>query len=668
MILLLATVQAYTQKALVVAQDGTGDFTSIQAAINSLPDSAKTQRVILVRKGSYHEKLFIEKSFITLKGAGAENTFISIAEARDEFRCAKPDDWGVATINLKGSDIILDGLCVMNTYGRDFPEDKNISCPTDSVKRTKTVKKSSHQMALRSFATTRLIVKNCVFRAWGGDTVSPWNADQGMFYFFNCTMEGGVDFYCPRGWALAENCRFICHSPEAAIWHDGSKNRLSKTVLLNCSFSGDDGFKLGRYHRDAQFYLVNCSFAANMADADIYQKAATPPNVIQWGKRVYYYNCHRTGGDYSWHANNFPDTLGVNDINVAWVYDYRWNPAKDTSIVTIDDTRINQSGTDPVAENMLLYQRKNGGWPKAFQDHKVDYNRQLTDADKNELWAGFVPGIDATIDNEATTREVRFLVKAFAKTGNARYLAAAERGIEYLLKAQYENGGWPQFYPDLSSYRNAVTFNDNAMINVLNVLQDIVEMKNGMQVIDSAKFMQRSRDAVKRGLDCILRTQIKQGKALTAWCAQYDPKKLKPSGARKFELVSISGSESVGIVRYLMRQENPGKEIKEAIRAAINWFEKVKIEGYSFVEIKTDKESSGRDKVLVKNDSSTIWARFYDIKSNRPFFCGRDGVKRWNLSDIENERRTGYAWYGTWPAKLISQEYMEWRGKWMKGD
>lgn len=55
--------------------------------------------------------------------------------------------------------------------------------------------------------------------------------------------------------------------------------------------------KLGRYHRDAQFYLANCTFSKNMADSDIYFVRG---NQIQWGRRVYFYNCHHTGDDYAW--------------------------------------------------------------------------------------------------------------------------------------------------------------------------------------------------------------------------------------------------------------------------------------------------------------------------------------------------------------------------------
>ena len=197
---------------ITVAQDGSGSYKTIQEAINSLPAADnKTQRIIFIKKGTYNEKLFIDKNFVTLRGKDPKNTIVTISLARDEWRCNNKDDYGTAAINLQGSDITLENLSFINSYGKDAKEDKEIVCPKEAGT-MKIIKPGGHQMALRSFKTTRLIVKNCIFRAYGGDTVSPWNTWEGMYYFKDCIMEGGVDFYCPRGWALAENCQFICHN------------------------------------------------------------------------------------------------------------------------------------------------------------------------------------------------------------------------------------------------------------------------------------------------------------------------------------------------------------------------------------------------------------------------------------------------------------------------
>jgi pectinesterase len=326
-ILLVHTVVA--QSKIVVSQDGKGDYKTIQGALNSLPDSSATPRTIYIKKGTYTEKIYIEKANVIFEGEDREKTIVTAAIARDEWRCGHTDDWGVATMNVGANDITLKNLTITNSFGFDLKEETTVYCASDTVSKQKKLRKDGHQMALRTMNNaTRMKAINCRFRSFGGDTVSPWEVENGLWYFKDCIMEGGVDFYCPRGWAWAENCEFITHSGPAAIWHDGSRVEDSKTVLVNCTFKGYDGFSLGRYHRDAQFYLINCRFAKNMKDAPIYRVPTS--NTINWGERIYYFNCQREGGsDFKWYANNLPATLNAKDITVNWVFKNKWNPTKD---------------------------------------------------------------------------------------------------------------------------------------------------------------------------------------------------------------------------------------------------------------------------------------------------------------------------------------------------
>lgn len=324
----LVLVSTRAQQRLVVAADGTGDFKTIQGALNSLPADAAAPRTIFIRKGIYQEKIYIEKPQVILEGEDREATILRAAIARDEWRCSHQDDWGVATLNVGANDITLKNLTIANTYAADNPAPRTVMCPVDTAAGGKRViNAGGHQMALRTFNVTRLKAINCHFISKGGDTVSPWEVKNGQWYFKDCVMEGGVDLYCPRGWAWAENCHFIAHAGTAAIWHDGSAVADAKTVLKNCRFSGYDNFLLGRYHRDAQFYLVGCVFAANMRDSAIYR--VNNGTSISWGHRVYYANCHREGGkDFAWYGNNLPKGLNVSDITVKWVFGESWNPTE----------------------------------------------------------------------------------------------------------------------------------------------------------------------------------------------------------------------------------------------------------------------------------------------------------------------------------------------------
>jgi PelA/Pel-15E family pectate lyase len=314
-----------------------------------------------------------------------------------------------------------------------------------------------------------------------------------------------------------------------------------------------------------------------------------------------------------------------------------------------------KAANDTIPENVLLNQRSIGGW---YKNIGIGYTKTLSAAEKAALIDDKFRN-DATIDNNATNAEIRYLARLYKETGNKEYLTAAENGIRYLLKAQYKNGGWPQFYPDVSIYRSQITYNDNAMINTMNVLNDVALRVNNLDVINGS-LVEPSAIAVKKGIDCILKTQVKVNGKLTAWCAQYDHSTMKPAKARAFELVSLSGDESVAIVAFLMKINKPSIEIKNAINSAIEWFEKVKIIGYKFVSIPDPSQPKGKDRVVLPDPNSVIWARFYDIETNKPFFCGRDGIKKNTVAEIESERRNGYAWYGTWPETLIKKKYPEW--------
>jgi pectinesterase len=124
-----------------------------------------------------------------------------------------------------------------------------------------------------------------------------------------------------------------------------------------------------------------------------------------------------------------------------------------------------------VAENVLLYQRDVGAWPKNKSIHLV-----VGENDKKKLFELKSKGIGATIDNGATVTELDFLSKVYSKTDDNAYMEAFLRGIDYLLEAQYENGGWPQFYPlEEGDYSTHITYNDNAMVNVMKVMKSIAE-------------------------------------------------------------------------------------------------------------------------------------------------------------------------------------------------
>lgn len=307
-----------------------------------------------------------------------------------------------------------------------------------------------------------------------------------------------------------------------------------------------------------------------------------------------------------------------------------------------------------IAENVLLYQRDTGGWPK-----NIDMAAILSDGAKAALLKQ-KGEIDSTIDNGATYTQLKYLARVYAAHPDDRYKQAFINGVEYLLKAQYANGGWPQYYPLRRGYYTHITYNDDAMIGVMELFRDIAKKKSPYAFADE-NLAARASSAVARGIECILKTQIVVDGKLTVWCAQHDEVTFKPAAARAFEPVSLSGLESVGIVRFLMKVEHPNQNVIEAIESAIAWFEKTRISGFRWQET---AKGNGLDRELIRDaNSGPLWARFYEVGTNRPIFAGRDSVIHYDVSQIEAERRNGYRWYTDEPAKLLKVNYPIWRAK-----
>ena len=298
-----------------------------------------------------------------------------------------------------------------------------------------------------------------------------------------------------------------------------------------------------------------------------------------------------------------------------------------------------------IADNVLTWQTPHGGWPKVRDTASKPFDGKIED-------------LHATFDNGATIDELRFLARAFRATNEPRYQQAFLKGISHILKAQYPNGGFPQYYPLSKGYHRHITYNDNVMSRILGLLRDISESSD----YEFLKMEERAKvkTALTKGIDCILRTQIKQDGKLTAWCAQHDEKTFEPAWGRSYEPPSISGDESVGVVRFLMSIEEPTPEIINAVEGAVAWFGTVAIHGIRLDEF-TDAKGKNDKRIVKDPDAGPLWARFYEINTNRPIFLGRDSVVRYSLSEIEQERRTGYAYYGNWAAKLLRDEYPQWR-------
>lgn len=340
----IATVVAHAASPAVppdyvVAADGSGQFRTIQAAVDAIPRDNHERRIILIKDGVYHEKVRIDANDVTLEGESRRGTRIEFPQGAIEFR-ANPDALGIGVLNINGNDCIVQNLTVQNTHG---------------------------VIGVHAFAVygrgDRTVIQDCDVLSQGNDTLSLWRtsdrqfdapdaradgaAVNGRYYHARLRVCGSVDFICPRGWCYMKDSDIYEVNPraEAAIWHDGSRAPRMKFVLQGCRFDGVEGWQLARHHHDAQFYLLDCTFSKRMRDVAphrvVYPLGGKPATEAdrkrnaeldatnRWGERFYTWNCHRDGGDYAWLRDNLASAPGAPkpaQITAAWAFDDTWDP------------------------------------------------------------------------------------------------------------------------------------------------------------------------------------------------------------------------------------------------------------------------------------------------------------------------------------------------------
>jgi PelA/Pel-15E family pectate lyase len=279
--------------------------------------------------------------------------------------------------------------------------------------------------------------------------------------------------------------------------------------------------------------------------------------------------------------------------------------------------------------------------------------------------------LNTTFDNRTTYSHIACLANIYSVTKVEKYKEAALKGLDFILAAQFNNGGWPQYFPLEQDYSRHITFNDDAFIGIMELLKDIEDGKPEYDFID-IKRRALLKTSFDKGLKCILATQINDAGKPTAWCQQYDEVTLEPAWARKFEPPSICNGESVGVVMLLMSIDNPSREIIKAVQFAVEWFRESKILGTRVKvipapDLVTPYKISKADRIVVQDSTAPpIWTRYYELKTHRPLFCNRDSKVVYSLAEVARERRDGYTWYTYEPQKVLNR-YPEWQKKWEVG-
>ena len=327
----------------------------------------------------------------------------------------------------------------------------------------------------------------------------------------------------------------------------------------------------------------------------------------------------------------------------------RWSK----SLLKKDAEWYSSAEAKAVAKSVMQYQSSHGGWPKSTDLAKPPRSPEDIPPDGG--------GRANSLDNDATTVPMQFLARVAHATRDEECRKSFLRGVDYLLAAQYPNGGWPQFWPLRKGYYSHVTFNDDAMIRVMTVLRDVATGEAPYDFVDAERRTNAAK-AVARGVECILKSQILQNGKRTAWCAQHDSETLEPAWARAYEPPSLSGGETVGIVRFLMSIKDPSDDVVNSIDGAVQWLRSVQMKGIRCERVR-NKDGRTERRLSPDPDAPPLWARFYELKTNRPLYLDRDSVFRYDYSQISYERRSGYSYHGTWATSLLEKDYPKWRKK-----
>jgi PelA/Pel-15E family pectate lyase len=316
-----------------------------------------------------------------------------------------------------------------------------------------------------------------------------------------------------------------------------------------------------------------------------------------------------------------------------------------------------------VADAIVTFQTPSGGWSKN-QDRSIarlpgqrfsndaetmEQNPANFDAPADRFWT-FV----GTLDNNSTWTEMRYLAKVAAQVpgrqGDA-WRASVIRGVNYLLNAQYPNGGWPQIWPLEGGFHDSVTFNDNAVAEAAMILRDVSNGAEGFGFVP-ADLKARAAEATKKAIEVTLAAQVRKKDEngqdrLLGWPQQVEPMRLVPTSARNYEPRSIASGETTDILLFLMGEPDPSPEIQAAIRGAVAWLEAVRVYGKSF-----EMTDDGR-KLIDKPGAGPLWSRNYDLVTGRPIFGDKDQTIHDDVNGISIGRRNGYSWWLTQPQKAL---------------
>lgn len=237
---------------LTVAKDGSGDFETIQEAVNNVRDNSDKQVVITIKPGVYKEKLVISasKTFTTLKGTDRDKTIISFDDYSGkplrELDASGKKEFGTSTsysFLIQGNDCTLENLTVENTAGR------------------------VGQAVALHIKSDRVVVKNCTIL--GNQDTLYLSEGNTRTYFENCFINGTTDFIFGAATAYFYKCTIESLTNSYITAASTPKDQPYGFVFTDCRLTAKDNTVdkvfLGRPWRPyAQTVFINTEMGSHI--------------------------------------------------------------------------------------------------------------------------------------------------------------------------------------------------------------------------------------------------------------------------------------------------------------------------------------------------------------------------------------------------------------------
>lgn len=241
------TLQAAVKPDFIVGPDGSGNFKTVQEAINAVPDFRKQATVIFIKKGVYKEKLVLPASKQMVRFIG---------ESRDETILTY-DDYAQKK-NIFGEEKGTSGSSSFYIYGNEFSAEnltfENSSGPVG-------------QAVAVWAGGDKLVFSNCRFLGFQ-DTLYTYGGNNRQFYK-NCYIEGTVDFIFGSSTAWFEQCIIFAKKGGGYLTAASTADTIKYGYVLNhCTIKGDapaNTFYLGRPWRPyAKAAFLSCEMPAQI--------------------------------------------------------------------------------------------------------------------------------------------------------------------------------------------------------------------------------------------------------------------------------------------------------------------------------------------------------------------------------------------------------------------